>query len=55
MHPVTVIVALLIGGNLLGFLGLIVAVPLAAIVQVFVREALDWYRASDLYTGVGSE
>jgi predicted PurR-regulated permease PerM len=55
MHPVTVIVALLIGGNLLGFLGLIVAVPVAAVVQVFVREALVGYRASELYTGVGSE
>lgn len=55
MHPVTVIVALLIGGNLLGFLGLIVAVPVAAIVQVFVREAIDWYRGSELYLGAGSE
>ena len=54
MHPMTVIVALLIGGNLLGFLGLIVAVPVAAIVQVFVREVIDAYQASDLYTGVGS-
>ena len=55
MHPVTVIVALLIGGNLFGFLGLIVAVPLAAIVQVFVRETIAWYRGSELYTGVGSD
>lgn len=53
MHPMTVIVALLIGGNLLGFLGLIVAVPAAAIVQVFVREAVDYYRESELYTGDG--
>jgi predicted PurR-regulated permease PerM len=53
MHPVTVIVALLIGGNLLGFLGLIVAVPVAAIVQVFVRELIDWYQGSELYSGVG--
>lgn len=53
MHPMTVIVALLIGGNLLGFLGLIVAVPAAAIVQVFVREAIDYYRSTELYAGVG--
>ena len=39
----------------LGFLGLIVAVPVAAIVQVFVREAIDWYRGSELYMGAGSE
>lgn len=54
MHPATVIVALLIGGNLLGFLGLIVAVPVAALVQVFVRELVEWYRSSELYTGAGS-
>jgi len=51
LHPMTVIVALLIGGNLLGFLGLLVAVPVAAVVQVFVRELVEFYRASDLYTG----
>lgn len=50
IHPVGVIVALLIGGDLLGFLGLLVAVPLAAVVQVFVREAIDVYRGSDMYT-----
>jgi predicted PurR-regulated permease PerM len=51
IHPVAVIVGLLIGGDLLGFLGLIVAVPLTAIVQVFVREILDTYRSSALYSG----
>jgi len=51
LHPMTVIVALLIGGNLLGFLGLLVAVPVAAVAQVFVREIVGFYRASELYTG----
>lgn len=54
LHPMTVIVALLIGGNLLGFLGLLVAVPVAAVVQVFVREGVDLYRTSSLYTDAGS-
>lgn len=49
IHPVGVIVALLIGGDLLGFLGLLVAVPVAAVVQVFARELLDLYRESDIY------
>ncbi len=49
IHPVTVIVGLLIGGDLFGFLGLIVAVPLSAVVQVFVRDILDAYRESGLY------
>jgi predicted PurR-regulated permease PerM len=51
LHPVTVIVALLVGGNLLGFLGLIVAVPVAAVIQVFAADGLAAYRESTLYTG----
>jgi predicted PurR-regulated permease PerM len=51
LHPVAVIVALLIGGDLLGFLGLLIAVPAAAVVKVFVSEALAAYRASSVYTG----
>jgi predicted PurR-regulated permease PerM len=51
LHPVTVIVALLVGGNLLGFLGLLVAVPAAAVIQVFAAEGLAAYRESALYTG----
>ena len=49
MHPVTVIVALLIGGDLLGFLGLLIAVPLAAVVQVFLQDLVAMYRQSPLY------
>ncbi len=51
IHPVAVIVGLLIGGDLLGFLGLIVAVPVTAIIQVFVVELLETYRSSALYSG----
>ncbi|MBW2576752.1 MAG: AI-2E family transporter [Deltaproteobacteria bacterium] len=51
IHPVAVIVGLLIGGDLLGFLGLIVAVPATAIIQVFVAELLETYRSSTLYSG----
>lgn len=49
MHPVTVIVALLIGGDLLGFLGLLIAVPIAAVVQVFLQDGVAVYRRSTLY------
>jgi predicted PurR-regulated permease PerM len=51
IHPVAVIVGLLIGGDLLGFLGLIVAVPATAIIQVFAKELLETYRSSELYAG----
>lgn len=46
LHPAAVIVALLIGGDLLGFLGLLIAVPAAAVVKVFTDEALAAYRRS---------
>jgi predicted PurR-regulated permease PerM len=49
MHPVTVVLALMIGGDLLGFLGLLVAVPLAAVAQVFAQELIASYRASSFY------
>ncbi|HSJ99191.1 MAG TPA: AI-2E family transporter [Myxococcota bacterium] len=53
LHPAAVIVALLIGGDLFGFLGLLIAVPLAAVVKVFAGEALLAYRQSSLFRGGG--
>jgi predicted PurR-regulated permease PerM len=41
ISPVTVIVALLVGGTLLGVTGALLAVPTAAIIQVLVQELLD--------------
>jgi predicted PurR-regulated permease PerM len=51
LHPAAVIVALLIGGDLFGFLGLLIAVPAAAVVKVFIDELLDVYRRSSLLRG----
>lgn len=49
LHPVWVMFALLAGGVLLGFLGLMLAVPLAAIIGVLVRYGLKRYKQSSLY------
>lgn len=49
LHPAVVIVALLIGGDLFGFLGLLIAVPAAAVVKVFAQEASAAYRRSTLF------
>jgi predicted PurR-regulated permease PerM len=49
LHPAVVIVALLIGGDLFGFLGLLIAVPGAAVVKVFVDELGDVYRRSSVF------
>ncbi|MFK8251681.1 AI-2E family transporter [Ancylobacter terrae] len=51
LHPVWLMFALLAFGYLLGFLGLLIAVPLAAAGGVLVRFMLDQYLASPLYTG----
>lgn len=51
LHPAVVIVALLIGGDLFGFAGLLVAVPMAAVVKVFIEDGLRIWRASSLYQG----
>ena len=51
LHPVWLIFALLAFGYLFGFVGLLLAVPLAATAGVLTRFALSRYRASPLYTG----
>jgi predicted PurR-regulated permease PerM len=51
LHPVAVIFALLAGGQIAGFVGVVVALPVAAVIMVFLRHALNHYRASDIYGG----
>ncbi len=51
LHPVWVIFALLAGGALFGFVGVLLAVPVAAVVGVMVRFLLQTYRESSLYMG----
>lgn len=55
LHPVWLMFALLAFGYLLGFLGLLLAVPLAAAVGVLVRFAINQYLESPLYTGEGED
>ena len=51
LHPVWLMFALVAFGYLFGFVGLLVAVPLAAAVGVLVRFGLQRYLASPFYTG----
>ncbi len=51
LHPVWLMFALLAFGSLLGFTGMLIAVPAAAAVGVLVRFALKRYLESDLYKG----
>ena len=52
LHPVWLMFALFAFGYLFGFVGLLLAVPLAAAVGVLVRFALQQYLKSPLYLGV---
>lgn len=51
LHPVAVIFALAAFGQLFGFVGVLLAVPLAAILLVALRELRARYVASDFYRG----
>ena len=51
LHPVAVIFALAAFGQLFGFVGVLLAVPLAAILLVGLRELRTLYTASALYHG----
>ncbi|MGZ8216115.1 AI-2E family transporter [Methylomagnum sp.] len=50
LHPVAVIFAVLAGGQLFGFLGVLLALPLASVVMVLLRHAHELYKESDLYS-----
>ena len=51
LHPVAVIFAVLAGGTLFGFLGMLLALPVAAIANVLLRYAHERYTQSRLYAG----
>jgi predicted PurR-regulated permease PerM len=51
MHPVGVIFALMAGGRLFGFLGILLALPMSAVAMVLLRYAHARYTASTLYAG----
>ncbi len=51
LHPVAVIFAVLVGGQLFGFLGMLLALPIAAISNVLLRYVRERYKQSHLYVG----
>jgi predicted PurR-regulated permease PerM len=50
LHPVAVIFAVLAGGELFGFLGVLLALPVASVVVVVLRYLHQRYTHSELYT-----
>jgi predicted PurR-regulated permease PerM len=49
LHPVAVIFALMAGGQLAGFTGVLIALPVAAVLLVFGRRIVEVYLSTDAY------
>jgi predicted PurR-regulated permease PerM len=50
LHPVVYIVALIAGAKMFGFVGMLVAIPVTAVLKVLLMSAVAAYRSSYLYT-----
>lgn len=55
LHPVWLLFALSAFGTLFGFVGMLVAVPVAAAIGVLARFGIERYKASRLYTGLATQ
>ncbi|MCA9771417.1 MAG: AI-2E family transporter, partial [Myxococcales bacterium] len=55
LHPMVVMVAILAGGELFGFVGILLAVPATAVGGVFFRHSLRTYKASALFNPKASD
>ncbi len=55
LHPVAVIFAVLSGAQLFGFVGILLALPVAAVLMVFIRYFKKQYQQSDLYGDAGGD
>jgi predicted PurR-regulated permease PerM len=51
LSPVMVIIVLLVGAELFGFLGVLLAIPAAAVLRVFALEIISEYKRSRLFLG----
>ena len=55
LHPVAVMFAVMAGGQLFGFFGILLALPVAAMILVLLRNLHHYYVSSELYaTGEAS-
>jgi predicted PurR-regulated permease PerM len=49
LPEIWVLMALFVGGEIFGFLGVLLAVPAAAIAKIFVAHAVQYYRTTELF------
>lgn len=51
LSPVVVIIVLLLGGEVLGLMGVLLAIPIAGVVKVLLPDIIHAYRTSPFFTG----
>jgi putative permease len=49
LHPMWIIFGLLAGGSLLGFIGLLLAIPITTIISVLIKHYIEKYKHSEYY------
>lgn len=49
LHPIWIIFGLLAGGSLLGFIGLLLAIPITTIISVLIKHYIKKYKTSEYY------
>jgi hypothetical protein len=49
LSAIWVLFALMVGGELFGFLGVLMALPAAAVAKIFVLRGLSWYRETAFF------
>jgi len=49
LHPVAVIFAIMAGGQLFGFVGILIALPVSAVIMVLLRHIYQSYVSSNIY------
>ena len=55
LHPVWVLFAIFAGGELMGFVGVLIAIPAAAVAGVLIRHTVERYLASPLHEGTNKK
>ncbi len=55
LHPVWLLIALSVFGSLFGFIGMLVAVPVAAVLGVVIRYIMGQYKKGRLYKGLAEQ
>jgi predicted PurR-regulated permease PerM len=49
LHPVVIMLAILAGGRFFGFIGILLAVPVAAVLNVFLKRGIERYKESTIF------